>query len=148
MTDVASLLLEIETAQQKKPQLLGSLFDNDDDDEDEEDLTDLSSLCIIGRSCIIHSSNNDEILRDKYDARHKLSKFDIKDIESTQQRLKSNKIIYDKQWEEDKEWHLRNEKLLLIQENAAYTINDLQHERYRDFKDKMDKNRQKTGKLE
>ena len=184
MAEVASLLLEIESAQrnskqtapvssQSEPQFLGSLFDNDEEDEDMTKLNQTSSthspdlsLCITGKSCIIHPSNSDnndgdliaiksvnnidQILTDKHDARHKLSPFDMKDIESTQQRLSSNKSIYAKQWDEDKEWHLRDEKLSLIQHNASYTIESLQNERYRDLKEKIEdeNNNKNTGKLD
>ena len=172
MADVASLLLEIETAQKenddetsKSSQFLGSLFDNDEDD----DITDLSSsnnnqlssisLSITGKSCIIsknsHDPNNDlikiqsvkneTILTDRYDVRHKLSEYDMKEIISTQQRLKSNKNIYAKQWEEDNKWHLRNEKLSLIQENTPCSIDELQFERYRDLNNDNNKNDKKPG---
>eukprot|EP01084_Bolivina_argentea_P042705 78725_1 len=166
MSDVASLLLEIETAQKannsvnvsnntSESQFLGSLFDKDEDDIDNlikskpSSFSPDLSLCISGKSSTIYSSktnsdsncdlipinsiSNEVILTDKYDIRHKLSSFEMNEIISKQKQFEINKNIYSKQWEENKEWNLRDEKLLLIQENTACTIKDLENERYGDF---------------
>lgn len=171
MADVASLLLEIETAQKSKvlarpttgdTSFLGSLFDEDDDVQSliksngststsgafEPDL----SLCAIGKSMKLHQSEaksntngdgnlkivqsveDEEIRADVHDARHKLSVFEMRDIIGTQQRLKANEDIHAAQWREDKQWHLRNEKLSLIQEDGQCSIDELEMERYRDLK--------------
>ena len=162
MADVASLLLEIETAQKKQDSrqntsssFLGSLFDKDDDDDDVAISPHKStsngfnpdlSLSVIGKACKIHPSNAQSIqngaITDPHDARHKLSKFEMNDIINTQQRLKANKSIHSSQWQEDKDWHLRNEKNELMKENTRCTIRELEHERYKDLAAKS----MKTGK--
>eukprot|EP01083_Nonionella_stella_P107983 313447_1 len=171
MSDVASLLLEIETAQKESvisssSQLLGSLFDKDDDENENEDVNTNNcdhatvSLCITGKLCTLHSTqstkNDDDdlipieaiktarVLTDRHDARHHLSQFDMKEIISTQQRLQLNKSINAKQWQEDKEWHLRNEKLLLMKENSECSIDELQHERYGDLHTNTKSHKPKT----
>ena len=161
MADVASLLLEIETAQKQQDSrhktsssFLGSLFDKDDDDDvgishkptDNDFIPDLS-LSVIGKPCKIHSSNAQTIqngaITDPHDARQKLSKFEMNDIINTQ-RVKANKLIHSKQWQEAKDWHLRDEKNELIKENTRCTIQELEHERYKDLAAQSTK----TGKLD
>ena len=85
---------------QIKTDVLGSLFDKDDDEEDiplntphNGFIPDIS-LSVICKTCIIHSQSiQTESLSDPYDARHKLSEFEMNDIINTQQRLNANKSV-------------------------------------------------------